>query len=74
MEAIPSELFTIIALVYILWELPWKGVGLWKAAQLSHKRWFIAILIFNTLGILPIVYLKFVAKKYSVEVKEEEVN
>jgi len=55
-----------------LWSIPWKGVALWKAAQLSHKKWFIILLIVNTLGILDIIYIRFVARKYKVEVTEEK--
>ncbi|MBI2176368.1 hypothetical protein HYU40_03400 [Candidatus Woesearchaeota archaeon] len=53
--------YPVLAAVTILalWEIAWKGVGLWLAARNSHKWWFIAILIFNTLGILPIVYYLF---------------
>ncbi len=57
--------------VMLVWTLIWKGLALWKAAQLSHKKWFILILVLNTLGILDIIYLQFVAKKYSVEVEKQ---
>lgn len=57
-------------LIALLWVLPWKGVALWKAARLSHKKWFIAMLILNTFGILEIVYIYFIARKYSVETEE----
>jgi hypothetical protein len=53
------------------WSLPWKGVALWKAARLSHKKWFIALLIVNTLGILEIFYIYSVARKYTVETEEK---
>lgn len=53
-----------------LWSLPWKGVALWKAAQLSHKKWFILLLLVNTLGILDIIYIRFIARKYTVETVE----
>lgn len=46
----------------VLWELIWKGIALWKAARESQKFWFIAILILNTVGILPILYI-FLFKK-----------
>jgi hypothetical protein len=48
--------------VLVLWELFWKGIALWKAARESQKYWFIAILILNTAGILPILYI-FLFKK-----------
>ncbi|MBI2086752.1 MAG: hypothetical protein HYT69_01095 [Candidatus Zambryskibacteria bacterium] len=59
-----------IALV-ILWILVWKGFALWRAAHLQQKYWFIVILIVNTLGILEIIYLFFVARKYKVEIIEQ---
>lgn len=55
----------IYLLPIIIWELYWKGVGLWRAAKLDHKKWFIAILILNTLGILPIIYLLILRNKKS---------
>lgn len=56
--------------VQVFWELPWKGVALWKSAQLSHKSWFIILFLLNSMGILPIIYLRFIAKKYKVEIKD----
>lgn len=55
----------------IIWTLTWKGVALWRAAELQQKWWFIAMLVINTLGILEIIYIFFVAKKYQVEIIEE---
>ena len=59
----------MIALV-IIWTLAWKGVALWRAAGLRQKYWFVALLLINTLGILEIIYLFFVARNYKVEVVE----
>jgi methionyl-tRNA synthetase len=56
----------------LVWSLVWKALALWKSAQLSHRWWFAAILIVNTLGILEIIYLYFVAKKYSVRIETGE--
>lgn len=56
--------------VVVVWSLAWKGVALWKSARLEQKRWFIAILVLNTLGILEMIYLYFVARKYKVEIVE----
>jgi len=47
---------TIISLL-ALWDLVWKGLALWKAAKNNHAAWFVCIIIFNTAGILPIIYL-----------------
>ena len=55
----------------LIWSLVWKGLALWKAAGLRHKYWFVALLLVNALGILEIIYLLFVARKYKVEVVEK---
>lgn len=40
-----------------------KGFALWKAGRNNHLYWFIALLLINSLGILPIIYLVFFEKK-----------
>jgi len=50
-------------LALIVWILFWKGKALWKAARAGDKRWFIAILVINTLGILEILYLYVFSRK-----------
>ena len=47
----------------ITWELVWKAIALWKAAKLNHKIWFVVMLVVNTVGIIPIIYLIFTRKK-----------
>jgi hypothetical protein len=48
---------SVIIIVCVAWELIWKGFALWRAAKNNQKAWFICFIIFNTVGILPIVYL-----------------
>jgi len=52
-----------LLLLIVAWTLPWKGVALWKASRNSQKKWFIAILILNTLALLEIIYIFFFEKK-----------
>jgi len=53
-----SELtITIILTIIGLWELVWKGFALWYSAQRKENVWFVSILVINSLGILPIIYL-----------------
>ena len=40
-----------------LWELVWKGLALWQAAKKGEVAWFVVMLLFNTMGLLPIFYL-----------------
>ncbi len=63
----PWIIFLIVA-----WVLPWKGVALWLSARRHQKIWFIAILIFNTLAILEIIYIFFYANKIKPEVSDHE--
>ena len=51
----------ILALV---WTLPWKGYALWLSARAGAKWWFIALLVINTLAILEIIYIFFVAPRH----------
>ena len=54
-----------------IWEVVWKGLALWKASKTGQKGFFISILIFNTIGLLPISYLiyRWVVEKKAI-VKE----
>lgn len=64
-----DPLFIILA---IIWTLIWKGFALWRAAELRQKYWFVVLLLINTLGILEIIYLFYIARSYKVEVVEEK--
>jgi len=57
----PKVIFLFIILC--IWETAWKAVALWKSGTHKQLAWFIFIFIFNTLGILPIIYLLFFQKK-----------
>jgi hypothetical protein len=58
---VDNNLWLMLALT--LWTLPWKGVALWKAVKREDKWWFIAMLILNTVAILEIIYIFFIAKR-----------
>jgi hypothetical protein len=46
-----------------IWEYAWKFIALWKAGRNNHLAWFICIAIFNTIGLLPIIYILMHIKK-----------
>lgn len=52
-----SNWFMVIASFLVLWDLTWKRLALWRAGRKNEPVWFVFLLILNTLGILPIVYL-----------------
>lgn len=43
--------------ILAVWDLVWRGLALWRAGRLNNRNWFIALLIVNSVGILPILYL-----------------
>jgi len=40
-----------------LWDIIWRGIALWKSARNNHMGWFVCLMIFSTIGILPIIYI-----------------
>ncbi len=56
MQNLSSSEFMLL-LAVALWTLPWKGVALWKAVKRNDQKWFIALLVLNTIGILEILYI-----------------
>ncbi|HUT22183.1 MAG TPA: DUF5652 family protein [Candidatus Bipolaricaulota bacterium] len=56
-----SMLFWLIPLA--IWSAVWKAIALWKSGRNNQLAWFVVMIILNTAGILPIVYLLFFQKK-----------
>ena len=52
----------LVLSVIAIWDIVWKGIALWRCGRNAQLVWFIFILILNTAGILPIVYLIFFQK------------
>ena len=53
------EIFTnsVFWIITLLWVLPWKTWSLWRAARNNEKIWFISLIVFQTVGILPMLYI-----------------
>jgi uncharacterized membrane protein len=60
-----SALIWLIPTIIIIsiWDIVWKLIAMWKAARADHLAWYICIAIFNTIGILPIIYILLHRKK-----------
>lgn len=52
-----NTLFLTLIVAVALWELLWKGIALWKAARLHDTAWYVVMLLVNSLGIIPIIYI-----------------
>lgn len=46
-----------ILVVLMLVDLVLRGMALWKSARNGQNFWFIFLLIINSLGILPLIYI-----------------
>jgi patatin-like phospholipase/acyl hydrolase len=64
-----SILKIMILVIVLMWVLFWKGYSVWTAARNGQKRWFIALIILNTLSILDIIYIFYVANKTPEDIK-----
>ncbi len=53
----------VVFFILMAWTLYWKGMALWKASKANKEKWFIVMLILNTLGILEILYIYVFSKK-----------
>ncbi|MEI7621688.1 MAG: DUF5652 family protein, partial [Candidatus Moraniibacteriota bacterium] len=49
-----------------VWTLPWKAAALWRSARRAQLGWFLTMVVFNTLGILEILYI-FVFSQQKVQ-------
>jgi len=61
----PFSIFNQFAgpiLLIVLVDVILKGMALWKAGRNNQSYWFVALLVFNTAGILPLIYILFFQK------------
>ena len=46
-----------VIILLVIWDGVWKLIALWKSARNNQLAWFVCLAIFNTAGILPILYI-----------------
>lgn len=57
MDISVSQDWVIVLGLVVVWDLVWKGIALWKASNRSQVVWFVSLLVINSAGIVPIIYL-----------------
>ncbi len=62
-----------LLIVLVVWEAVWKLIALWKSARKGSITWFIILAIFNTAGILPILYI-FVFSKVKCKPAKKKIK
>ncbi len=55
----------IMFITILIFVITLKGYSLWSAAKRDEKWWFIILLVVNTFGILELIYLVFIVKKWN---------
>jgi hypothetical protein len=49
--------FGVLFALLVIWSLAWKAWAFWRAARNNDLTWFIVMTVFNTAGILEIIYI-----------------
>jgi hypothetical protein len=68
---VPILVIPLVIIAIIDWVL--KVIGMWKAARRSQTAWFVCLMIFNTLCILPVIYFLTGGKKPET-LKKSRIN
>ena len=58
-------MFLWIVLPLVLLELGLKGWALWRAARMGKSVWFVVLLVINSVGILPAIFLLITQDAYA---------
>ncbi|OGM26634.1 hypothetical protein A3D00_01130 [Candidatus Woesebacteria bacterium RIFCSPHIGHO2_02_FULL_38_9] len=67
-----GQISTPVIIILSVWEIVLKGITLWKSARKGQKYWFVFLLIVNSAGILPIIYLLY--DKYYLGKKKKNLK
>ena len=57
-----------------IWEAVWKLIAMWKAARNDHVAWYVILILINTAGILPIIYILMHRNKLTDQLEDEQLD
>lgn len=60
---IDTPVGAIFFLAFLTWSTIWKGLALWRSAKKDDSLWFVILLVFNTAGLLEILYYFVISKR-----------
>ncbi len=72
-EALGTELFALLVFLTVI-TIPLKGWAMWLAAQRRERVWFVVFLISNTMGVVELIYIYFIAKRSATKNDDEHTN
>lgn len=58
------EIFLPLVAALAVLDLALRGWALWRSAKLNRQGWFIALLLINSVGILPAIFLITTNEEY----------
>ena len=64
--------FAGIIIILSILDVILKGFALWRAARMRQMYWFIALLIINSIGILPAIFLLMTNEQYKKHTGESQ--
>jgi Family of unknown function (DUF5652) len=56
-QSLPWGWITALIVLITIVDLILRGLALWRSARAGQSVWFVVLLIVNTAGILPAIYL-----------------
>ncbi len=56
-QTLPWGLIGVLVILVTIIDLVLRGMALWRSARAGQSAWFVGLLVFNTVGILPAIYL-----------------
>ena len=69
MSALMGGMFLLVLL-----DTGLKGWAMWRAARMEKKSWFIALLVINSMGILPAIFLLMTREEYGKKTSKEKTS
>ncbi len=73
-EFVSSPNFMLYMIPFMIWDMIWRGIALWKSGRNNQLAWFVALLLVNSIGILPIIYIMFFQKPNAEIEKKTETK
>lgn len=58
-----AAFFGVLGILAVI-DIVLKGWGMWRAARMNKQIWFIALLLVNSVGILPAIFLLLTKDEY----------
>lgn len=65
MNAYNLQGFIGIIVVFALIDVAMKGWAMWRAAKMNKLNWFIFLLIINSMGVLPLIFILLTRDEYA---------